>query len=213
MHGERQPAGFPPARRYVSIDAVRAGDTVIVTFPVGNREVTETIAGNEYTFTIKGNTVLEVDPPGSNCPLYNRVYYREDTALRMEVERFVSDEQLPFYSKSTSHTTGIIPDKPGTKSEERRISIRFFGGPKHYHVVINGLSADERSGIFGTMHDMSGRVVSRLLSGPPVRTGRNSGTCHLDCSHCATLAPGVYAVTVGTRDRHIRKSFFITVSR
>jgi hypothetical protein len=137
-------------------------------------------SGNQARGSIKGTTVLAVDPPGGNCPLYNRAHYRENEPPEKVVERFVSDEQLPYYSKSNSYTTGNASDQLGVESGDQGISIRVFSNPKHLYVKTCGPVSGEMTDISGTMYDMSGRVVARLFSGSPIRTGRNYRTYRQD---------------------------------
>jgi DUF1680 family protein len=63
--------------RYVDAGLAKAGDTITVKFPIAERTVQETIGGVSYKLEIRGNTVLSIDPPGYNGPLYERSYYRE----------------------------------------------------------------------------------------------------------------------------------------
>ena len=88
-----------PARwngRYVSIGAAMAGDRIAMTFPIEERNVRETIAGDEYTLVLKGSTVVFIDPPGKHNPLYQRDHYRENQVRWIEKERFVSDQVFEY---------------------------------------------------------------------------------------------------------------------
>jgi hypothetical protein len=80
--------------RYVNAGAAKPGETVTVTFPISTRRTTETIGNVQYTLEIKGNTVISIDPPGKNGPLYERAYFRADEAPMRKVERFVPDEEI-----------------------------------------------------------------------------------------------------------------------
>lgn len=80
--------------RYINVGEGRPGDTVTVTFPIAERKVSEFIADTYYTMTVKGNTVVAIDPPGRNCPLYQREHFRENHTIWHQVERFVSREQI-----------------------------------------------------------------------------------------------------------------------
>jgi hypothetical protein len=46
-------------------------------------------------YTLRGNTVISVDPPGKTCPIYQREYYRGDVRWRT-VSRFVSSEHVQW---------------------------------------------------------------------------------------------------------------------
>ena len=82
--------------RYIEIGPVRAGSTVVVEFPIEERQVKETVGTVDYTYTVKGNTVVAVDPPGEGCPIYQRDQYRQNKAQWRRVERFVSDEDIHY---------------------------------------------------------------------------------------------------------------------
>jgi len=78
--------------RYVDVGQSRRGDTVTMTFPIGERTVKERIGGADYTLIIKGNTVICIEPPGKNCPLYQREHYRTNQVHWRKMKRFVSNE-------------------------------------------------------------------------------------------------------------------------
>ncbi|HEV2383335.1 MAG TPA: hypothetical protein VG206_26520 [Terriglobia bacterium] len=80
--------------RYLRLGSARPGDVVSVTFPIPQRRTTETIGNVSYTLHIKGNTVVSIDPPGKNGPLYQREYYLAERAPARTVARFVPDETL-----------------------------------------------------------------------------------------------------------------------
>jgi len=58
--------------------------------------VTETIGAVEYTLILKGDTVVHIDPPGRNLPLYRREHYRSSEPRTIEVERFLSDDNVDY---------------------------------------------------------------------------------------------------------------------
>jgi hypothetical protein len=80
--------------RYVEAGHAAPGDKVVITFPIAERTVKETIGDVPYTLTIKGNTVTTIDPPGRIGPMYNRAYYRKDRAPMQKVRRFVPDSPI-----------------------------------------------------------------------------------------------------------------------
>ncbi len=87
---------FTWSGRYLDLGRVEADDEVVVTFPIGTRTVTERIAGVDYTLLIKGNTVVQITPPGKFCPLFQREYLREDQPRWREVQRFVSGKLIDY---------------------------------------------------------------------------------------------------------------------
>lgn len=80
--------------RYVNAGHASPSDRLVITFPISERTVKETIGDVPYTLTIKGSTVTTIDPPGRYGPLYNRAYFREPQAPRKKVKRFVPDETI-----------------------------------------------------------------------------------------------------------------------
>jgi hypothetical protein len=79
--------------RYVEAGHAKPGDTITVKFPISERTVQETIGGISYRLEIRGNTVVSIDPPGKNGPLYERTYYRQPVKWR-KVDRFVPDSTI-----------------------------------------------------------------------------------------------------------------------
>jgi len=82
--------------RYVNVGAVRTGDVVDLTFPNPTRTVTDTLGTVRYTFEIKGNTVVSVNPRGKNGALYERAYYKAPEAPWRTVQRFVPDPVISW---------------------------------------------------------------------------------------------------------------------
>jgi hypothetical protein len=78
--------------RYARVGSVKAGERVTLTFPIAERTDVVYVEKEKYTLVRKGNEVVSIDPPGKNCPLYQRAHYRVDTARWRRVERFVSEE-------------------------------------------------------------------------------------------------------------------------
>ena len=80
--------------RYVNLGSAKPGDKFAITFPIEQRTVKETIGAAPYTLAIKGTTVVSIDPPGENGPLYQRAAYTENQAPMRQVRRFVPDQTL-----------------------------------------------------------------------------------------------------------------------
>jgi len=82
----------PPAfdGRYARVGAVQAGQTATLTFPNPERTESVWIEKHPYTLYLKGNTVVEIDPPGTVCPLFQRAHYRENVTRWRKIERFVA---------------------------------------------------------------------------------------------------------------------------
>jgi hypothetical protein len=75
--------------RYLLLGAAKAGERIEVTFPISVRTVQEEIGGQAFTLTIKGSTVVGIDPPGEYMPLYQRSRYLADEAPMVRVNRYV----------------------------------------------------------------------------------------------------------------------------
>jgi hypothetical protein len=82
-------------QRYIDGGAVRAGSTVTVRFPITERVVHTMIGNVPYKLEIRGNTVVAIDPPGENGPLYERAYYRQAVRWR-KVDRFVPRQMIDW---------------------------------------------------------------------------------------------------------------------
>jgi hypothetical protein len=78
--------------RYIDGGHAVPGDRFVVTFPIAERTVKETIGDVPYTLTIKGNTVTSIDPSGQIGPLYNRAYFRQEETPFRKVKRFLPEE-------------------------------------------------------------------------------------------------------------------------
>jgi hypothetical protein len=93
VNGRSQPVGWQ--QRFVHAGGVRAGSRVTVRFPIGERIVHTTIGNAPYRLEIRGNTVIAIDPPGRNGPLYERAYYRQPVRWR-KVDRFVPEKMIQW---------------------------------------------------------------------------------------------------------------------
>ena len=68
----------------------------MISFPIAERTVKERIGGVNFTMVVKGNTVVAIDPPGKNCPLYLRAKYRKNQTLTKNVNRFASEQAVEW---------------------------------------------------------------------------------------------------------------------
>jgi len=81
--------------RYINLGPVKAGDRITVVFPIYEWTTRRKVGSGDYTYTVRGNTVISVEPPGENCPIYEREYYRDGVRWR-HVKRFVSSEHIEW---------------------------------------------------------------------------------------------------------------------
>jgi len=93
VNGRSQPIRWKG--RFVHAEAVQAGGTVTVRFPIGEKSVHTVIGNVPYRLQIRGNTVIAIDPPGRNGPLYERAYYRQPVRWR-KVDRFVPERRIDW---------------------------------------------------------------------------------------------------------------------
>ncbi len=82
--------------RYARVGAVRAGQAVTLTFPIPERTDRVIVEKRPYTLIRRGNDVVHIDPPGKNCPLYQRGHYRQGETLWRNVRRFVPAQEIPW---------------------------------------------------------------------------------------------------------------------
>jgi len=95
VNGESRPLHW--AGRYVEVGSASPGDKITVNFPISERTVREKIGAGTYTLTLRGNTVVSIDPAGVNGPLYQgRVKCRNPEVAWKSVQRFVSDETIEW---------------------------------------------------------------------------------------------------------------------
>ena len=77
-------------------------ENVTVTYPL--RELVETVpiggavdvTPPEYTLTWSGDTVVEISPEGTVCPLYQREYFRQEEAPMKMTTFYYPEEELSF---------------------------------------------------------------------------------------------------------------------
>ena len=67
---------------------------VSLSFPMVERTLFRVIGRMPYKLTVKGNTVIDIDPPGEISPLYQREDYRKEKAPLKRVTPFVSEERM-----------------------------------------------------------------------------------------------------------------------
>jgi PAS domain-containing protein len=82
--------------RYVNIGSAKVGDIVDLSFPIATRTVTETLGTVRYTFEVRGNTVVSVDPRGKYGAIYERAYYKASEVPWRTVQRFVPDREISW---------------------------------------------------------------------------------------------------------------------
>lgn len=82
--------------RYIEIGSLKPQDHVIIHFPLPETNSQEVIGDGRYALTLRGDTVVHVEPPGHFDRLYERSSYRQRSAPLRSVTRFISDEPLSW---------------------------------------------------------------------------------------------------------------------
>ena len=80
--------------RYAVAGRVQPGDSVSLHVPIAEQPATLEIEGARYAVVRRGNEVVDIDPPGEHCPLYQRAHYRQDETRWKTTQRFVCAEEL-----------------------------------------------------------------------------------------------------------------------
>lgn len=84
-------------RRYVGIGAVKAGDEVVVEFPISERTDVAVfrmgILEQTHSLVRKGNDVVAIFPRGRYYPYYRREHYRQNEPRWWNVTRFRTSHQ------------------------------------------------------------------------------------------------------------------------
>ena len=88
------PRAFQWAGNYIEIRGLTPGDTVCVTFPQFETQFFRMIGENIYRLTMRGDTVIEIDPEGELYPLYQRSAFRQKSAPLRKKTRFVTSETI-----------------------------------------------------------------------------------------------------------------------
>jgi hypothetical protein len=91
-----QPCPFGWEGRFMILGRVAAGRTLKITFPIEERQEHAVMSLRHYELTIKGDTVVDIFPPGQVGPLYRRDHYRQSEPRWRDVTRFVSDERIDY---------------------------------------------------------------------------------------------------------------------
>ena len=92
VDGQRRNAAWKG--RYCAAGSVTPGQTISVRFPLETRDKLAYIEKAPHTYTLKGTTVIDVDPPGRDGAIYRRERYRQDQTRWKKVTRFVPEREF-----------------------------------------------------------------------------------------------------------------------
>jgi hypothetical protein len=82
---------------YVEMNGLKPGDMAAIEYPMKTETIFRVIGPDQvYKLQIKGYTVVDIDPKGTICPLYQRDHLKQDKAPLKQVARFVSGENLQW---------------------------------------------------------------------------------------------------------------------
>ena len=77
--------------RYVVMSNPRSGETITFSFPIPSETTQSTIGRRDYTLTFRGNTVIDLQPPGARIPLYQRDAMRTEEVPLLTVTRYLAE--------------------------------------------------------------------------------------------------------------------------
>lgn len=75
----------------------KKGETVTLQCPIAERTEKLRIVDKDYKVIVRGNEIVDIDPPGVYHPLFQRSKYRQDKTQWRTVERFVTEEVVASY--------------------------------------------------------------------------------------------------------------------
>jgi hypothetical protein len=83
---------------YLQIQNLKAGDEVVLSFPLAEETVVQTHADRPFTIHFKGTTAVELTGPGSDVryPIYQRQRYLAEEAPMVTVERHVEPKLIQW---------------------------------------------------------------------------------------------------------------------
>jgi hypothetical protein len=91
---------------YLEMGGLRKGDLVTIEFPMTERTLFKVIGDVPYRLTLKGNTVVDIDPEGRIYPLYQRDHYSRSKAPSKKITRFVSEETTDYGTRRSNEQHG-----------------------------------------------------------------------------------------------------------
>lgn len=94
VNGEKRELSF--AGRYAQVGNVQPRDSVALTFPLAKRADCIHVEKRTYRVLLRGNTCVAVDPPGANCPLFQREHLRQDETRWRTTTRFVAEQTVDW---------------------------------------------------------------------------------------------------------------------
>ena len=85
---------FPWRGADLEVGSVRADDKIVVRFPMVEKTIQRDLKSEQYTYTVRGFTVVDLQPTPAVTPLFQRAHYRAAQAPMRKVRRFVSEQRI-----------------------------------------------------------------------------------------------------------------------
>ena len=104
VNGKKQETTW--SGNYLEMGGLKEGDLVTIEFPMTERTLFKVIGDVPYRLTLKGNTVVDIDPEGRIYPLYQRDHYSRSKAPSKKITRFVSEETSDYGTRRSSEQHG-----------------------------------------------------------------------------------------------------------
>jgi len=82
--------------RYAQVGEVKPADVATLTFPISETSKTIYVEKRAYRILLRGNTCVAIDPPGVNCPLFQRDHLRECVTRWRKRTQFLSDKLVDW---------------------------------------------------------------------------------------------------------------------
>jgi len=89
-----QPRQFAWNEGYIDVGWANSGQRVSVEFPIQVRPIETVMGGKSYGLRIKGNEVVNIQPDGKICPIYQRDHYWHGPVRYKKVTRFCPQETI-----------------------------------------------------------------------------------------------------------------------
>jgi hypothetical protein len=82
--------------RYLALGPVLQGQTIRIEFPIAERVEHAVMGKQTYELTVRGDTIVDINPPGTTGALYRRAEFRRGEPRWREVVRFLSEDLLDY---------------------------------------------------------------------------------------------------------------------
>ena len=91
-----QARAFEWAGRYIRVASLKPGEALTVEFPMVEKTLYRNLKGHDFVITVRGFTVVDVQPHAEVTPVFRRQHYRQSEAPMRQVRRFVSAQSVEW---------------------------------------------------------------------------------------------------------------------